>query len=66
VTITGKSITMDGVETGGVNNVTLNGQITVAGMLNGAFAITDLNINATVARPTASWSRPRRPHLPAR
>jgi hypothetical protein len=46
VTITGKSITIDGVETGGVNNVTLNGQITVAGLLNGAFAITDLNINA--------------------
>jgi hypothetical protein len=46
VTITGKSITIDGVETGGVNNVTLNGQITVAGTLNGAFAITDLNINA--------------------
>ena len=31
----------------GVNSVTLNGQITVAGTLNGAFAITDLNINAT-------------------
>jgi Ca2+-binding RTX toxin-like protein len=47
VTITGKSITIDGVETGSVNDVTLNGQITVAGTLNGAFAITDLNINAT-------------------
>jgi Ca2+-binding RTX toxin-like protein len=47
VTITGKSITIDGVETGGVNNVTLNGQITVAGTLNGALSITDLNINAT-------------------
>jgi RTX calcium-binding nonapeptide repeat (4 copies) len=47
LTITGKSITIDGVETGGVNNVTLNGQITVAGTLNGAFSITDLNINAT-------------------
>ena len=47
VTITGKALTIDGVETGGVNNVTLNGQITVAGTLNGAFAITDLNINAT-------------------
>jgi hypothetical protein len=46
VTITGKALTIDGVETGGVNNVTLNGQITVAGTLNGAFAITDLNINA--------------------
>jgi pectin methylesterase-like acyl-CoA thioesterase len=46
VTITGKSITIDGVETGGVNNVTLNGQITVAGTLNGAFAITDLNVKA--------------------
>ena len=47
VTITGKSITIDGAETGGVNDVTLNGQITVAGTLNGALAITDLNINAT-------------------
>ena len=48
VTITGKALTIDGVETGGgVNSVTLNGQITVAGTLNGAFAITDLNINAT-------------------
>jgi trimeric autotransporter adhesin len=47
VTITGKALTIDGVETGGVNNVTLNGQITVAGTLNGAFAITDININAT-------------------
>ena len=47
VTITGKSIIFDGVETAGVNNVTLNGQITVAGPLNGAFSITDLNINAT-------------------
>jgi hypothetical protein len=46
VTITDKVLTIDGVETGGVNNVTLNGQITVAGTLNGAFAITDLNINA--------------------
>ena len=46
VTITGKAITIDGVETGGVNDVTLNGQITVAGTLNGAFSITDLNINA--------------------
>ena len=48
VTITGKALTIDGVETGGgVNSVTLNGQITVAGTLNGAFAITDLNIDAT-------------------
>src|SRR4029453_9290575 len=46
VTITGKSLNTHRVETGGVNNVTLNGQITVAGLLNGAFAITDLNINA--------------------
>ena len=47
VTITGKALTIDGVENGSVNSVTLNGQITVAGTLNGAFAITDLNINAT-------------------
>jgi hypothetical protein len=46
VTITGKAITIDGAETGGVNDVTLNGQITVAGTLDGAFSITDLNINA--------------------
>jgi hypothetical protein len=46
VTITGKALTIDGVENGSVNSVTLNGQITVAGTLNGAFAITDLNINA--------------------
>ena len=47
VTITGKALTIDGVENGSVNSVTLNGQITVDGTLNGAFAITDLNINAT-------------------
>ena len=47
VTITGKALTIDGVENGIANSVTLNGQITVAGTLNGAFAITDLNINAT-------------------
>ena len=47
VTITGKSITIDGVETAGANDVTLHGQITVAGALNGAFSITDLNIDAT-------------------
>ena len=47
VTITGKALTIDGVENGSANSVTLNGQITVAGTLNGAFAITDLNINAT-------------------
>ena len=47
VTITGKGLTIDGVKSGSVNSVTLNGQITVAGTLNGAFAITDLNINAT-------------------
>ena len=47
VVITGKALTIDGVENGSVNSVTLNGQITVAGTLNGAFAITDLNINAT-------------------
>ena len=47
VIITGKALTIDGVENGSVNSVTLNGQITVAGTLNGAFAITDLNINAT-------------------
>ncbi len=46
VTITGKSITIDG-EVSGLNEVTLNGQITVAGTLNGALAITDLNVNAT-------------------
>jgi hypothetical protein len=34
-----------GDETGGAVN--LNGQITVAGTLNGAFAVTDLNIDAT-------------------
>ena len=44
VVVTGKALTIDGVETGDVNDVTLNGQITVAGTLNGAFAITDLNI----------------------
>ena len=37
----------NGVENGSANSVTLNGQVTVAGTLNGAFAITDLNINAT-------------------
>ena len=47
VAIHGKAITIDGVETGGVNNVTINGQITVDGTLNGAFKLTDLNINAT-------------------
>ena len=47
VAVTGKALTIDGVENGSVNSVTLNGQITVAGTLNGAFAITDLNINAT-------------------
>ena len=47
VTITGKALTIDGVENGSANSVTLNGQITVAGTLNGAFEITDLNINAT-------------------
>ena len=47
VTITGKALTIDGVENGSANSVTLNGQVTVAGTLNGAFAITDLNINAT-------------------
>lgn len=41
VIVTNKAITIDGV-----GAVTLNGQITVAGTLNGAFAITDLNINA--------------------
>ena len=45
VTITDKAVTIDGDETGGAVN--LNGQITVAGTLNGAFAVTDLNINAT-------------------
>ena len=47
VVITGKALTIDGVENGSANSVTLNGQVTVAGTLNGAFAITDLNINAT-------------------
>ena len=47
VVVTGKALTIDGVETGDVNDATLNGQITVAGTLNGAFAITDLNINAS-------------------
>src|SRR5262249_7383912 len=43
-----KAITIDGVEgAGGVNSVTINGQITVDGALNGAFKVTDLNINAT-------------------
>jgi len=46
ITVNGKAITIDGVETGGVNDVTLNGMITVTGTLNGAFAVTDLNINA--------------------
>src|SRR5262245_53258209 len=46
VTITGKSITIDGEESG-PSEVTLNGQITVAGTLNGALSLTDLNINAT-------------------
>ena len=55
MTVTGKALTIDGVENGSVNSVTLNGQITVAGTLNGAFAITDLNINAT-GRTTASLS----------
>ena len=45
VTITDKAVTIDGDETGGAVN--LNGQITVAGTLNGALAVTDLNINAT-------------------
>jgi Ca2+-binding RTX toxin-like protein len=49
VTIAGKSITLDGAESA---NVTLKGQITVtgtpiAGTLNGAVAISDLNIDAT-------------------
>jgi Ca2+-binding RTX toxin-like protein len=46
VTVTGNAITIDGVQSGGVNGVTLNGQITVAGTLDGAFSVTDLNINA--------------------
>ena len=45
VTITDKWVTIDGDKSGGAVN--LNGQITVAGTLNGALAITDLNINAT-------------------
>ena len=48
VAVHGKAITIDGVEAaGGVNSVTINGQITVDGTLNGAFKVTDLNINAT-------------------
>ena len=46
VTITNKSITIDG-EVSGLNEVTLNGQITVAGTLNGGLSLTDLNINAS-------------------
>jgi hypothetical protein len=65
VTITGKSITIDGVETGGVNNVTLNGQITVAGTLTGR-SRSPISISMPPAMPTASWFRPRRPHLPGR
>lgn len=42
VIVTNKAITIDGV-----GAVTLNGQITVAGTLNGELAITDLNIDAT-------------------
>jgi hypothetical protein len=45
VTITDKWVTIDGDKSGGAVN--LNGQITVAGTLNGVLAITDLNINAT-------------------
>ena len=45
VTITDKWVTIDGDKSGGAVN--LNGQITVDGTLHGAFAITDLNINAT-------------------
>jgi hypothetical protein len=48
VAIHGKAITIDGVEDGGgVNTVTIKGQITVDGTLNGAFKATDLNIDAT-------------------
>jgi len=65
VTITGKALTIDGVETGGVNNVTLNGQITVAGTLNGAFAITDININAT-GKDYGVFVTANSPDLPAR
>ena len=45
VAVHGKAITIDGVS--GVNDVILNGKITVDGTLNGAFKVTDLNIDAT-------------------
>ena len=65
VAVTGKALTIDGVENGSVNSVTLNGQVTVAGTLNGAFAITDL-ISMPPARTMASLSRPIPLDLPAR
>jgi pectin methylesterase-like acyl-CoA thioesterase len=61
VTVTGKSITIDGDESGGAVN--LNGQITVAGTLNGALAI---SISMPPTNPMASWSRPVPPALRAR
>ena len=45
VAVHGKAITIDGVS--GVSDVILNGKITVDGTLNGAFKVTDLNIDAT-------------------
>jgi hypothetical protein len=45
VTVTDKAITIDGDTSGGAVN--LNGQITVAGTLNGAFKVSDIDINAT-------------------
>ena len=45
VAVHGKALTIDGVS--GVNDVILNGKITVDGTLNGAFKVTDLNIDAT-------------------
>ena len=45
VAVHGKAITIDGVS--GVNDVILNGKVTVDGTLNGAFKVTDLNIDAT-------------------
>ena len=45
VAVHGKAITID--EVSGVNDGILNGKITVDGTLNGAFKVTDLNIDAT-------------------
>ncbi len=47
LSINGKSLTLDGAGRSGASATTLNGQITVAGVLNGALTLQDLAVDAT-------------------